>query len=38
LRAGQLGAVSTDAVQSNRALPEATAVRSLMAPGGMLPP
>ena len=33
-----IGAVFTDAVQSDRELLEAIAVRALLAPGGMLPP
>jgi hypothetical protein len=35
---GEIGAVFTDAVQSDRELLEAIAVRALLAPGGMLPP
>ena len=37
-REGEIGAVFTDAVQSDRELLEAIAVRALLAPGGMLPP
>lgn len=38
VREGEIGAVFTDAVQSDRELLEAIAVRALLAPGGMLPP
>jgi len=38
VREGEIGAVFTDALQSDRELLEAIAVRSLLAPGGMLPP
>ena len=37
-REGEIGAVFTDAVQSDRELLEAIAVRALLTPGGMLPP
>jgi hypothetical protein len=37
-REGEIGAVFTDAVQSDRELLEAIAVHALLAPGGMLPP
>src|SRR5216684_4790531 len=38
VREGEIGAVFTDAVQSDRELLEAIAVRALLTPGGMLPP
>jgi len=38
VRGGEIGAVFTDAVQSDRELLEAIAVRALLTPGGMLPP
>lgn len=38
VREGEIGAVFTDAVQSDRELLEAIAVRALLAPGGMMPP
>jgi PilZ domain-containing protein len=37
-RAGEIGAVFTDVLQGDRELLEAIAVRSLLAPGGMMPP
>jgi hypothetical protein len=38
VREGEIGAIFTDAVQSDRELLEAMAVRALLTPGGMLPP
>jgi len=38
VREGEMGAIFTDAVQSDRELLEAIAVRALLTPGGMLPP
>ena len=38
VREEEIGAVFTDALQSDRELLEAIAVRALLAPGGMMPP